>query len=48
MQANTLGVRHVAFEGDDIDAAAATVRARGGALAGEVKGIIVELAERIG
>ena len=35
--ANTLGIRHVAFEVDDIDAAVATVRARGGDLVGEVE-----------
>jgi catechol 2,3-dioxygenase-like lactoylglutathione lyase family enzyme len=34
---NTLGVRHVAFEVDDVDAAVATVRARGGELVGEVE-----------
>ena len=35
--ANTLGLRHVAFAVDDIDAAVATVRARGGELVGEVE-----------
>jgi catechol 2,3-dioxygenase-like lactoylglutathione lyase family enzyme len=35
--ANTLGLRHVAFVVDDIDAAVATVRARGGELVGEVE-----------
>ena len=35
--ANTLGIRHVAFAVDDIDAAIATVRARGGELVGEVE-----------
>ena len=35
--ANILGIRHVAFVVDDIDAAVATVRARGGALVGEVE-----------
>jgi catechol 2,3-dioxygenase-like lactoylglutathione lyase family enzyme len=35
--ANTLGIRHVAFAVDDIDAAVATVRARGGELVGEVE-----------
>ena len=34
---NTLGVRHVAFEVDDIDATVATVRARDGELVGEVE-----------
>ena len=32
-----LGIRHVAFAVDDIDAAVATVRARGGELVGEVE-----------
>ncbi len=35
--ANTLGIRHLAFAVDDIDAAVATVRARGGELVGEVE-----------
>ena len=35
--ANTLGIRHVAFAVGDIDAAVATVRARGGELVGEVE-----------
>ena len=35
--ANTLGIRHVAFAVDDIDAALTTVRARGGELVGEVE-----------
>ena len=35
--ANTLGIRHVAFAVDDIDAVVATVRARGGELVGEVE-----------
>ena len=35
--ANTLDIRHVAFAVDDIDAAVATVRARGGELVGEVE-----------
>jgi catechol 2,3-dioxygenase-like lactoylglutathione lyase family enzyme len=35
--ANTLGLRHVAFAVDDIDAAVATVRAHGGELVGEVE-----------
>jgi catechol 2,3-dioxygenase-like lactoylglutathione lyase family enzyme len=35
--ANVLGIRHVAFAVDDIDAAVATVRARGGELVGEVE-----------
>jgi catechol 2,3-dioxygenase-like lactoylglutathione lyase family enzyme len=35
--ANTLGIRHVTFAVDDIDAAVATVRARGGELVGEVE-----------
>ena len=35
--ANTLGIRHVAFAVDDIDAAVATERARGGELVGEVE-----------
>jgi catechol 2,3-dioxygenase-like lactoylglutathione lyase family enzyme len=35
--ANILGIRHVAFVVDDIDAAVATVRARGGELVGEVE-----------
>jgi catechol 2,3-dioxygenase-like lactoylglutathione lyase family enzyme len=35
--ANTLGIRHVTFEVDDIDAAVTTVRARGGELVGEVE-----------
>ncbi len=34
--ANTLGIRHVAFAVDDIDAAVAGVRARGGELVGQV------------
>ena len=36
-RANILGIRHVAFAVDDIDAAVATVRARGGELVGEVE-----------
>src|SRR2546427_2328273 len=35
--ANILGIRHVAFVVDDIDAAVAAVRARGGELVGEVE-----------
>jgi catechol 2,3-dioxygenase-like lactoylglutathione lyase family enzyme len=35
--ANTLGIRHIAFAVEDIDAAVATVRARGGELVGEVE-----------
>ena len=35
--ANTLGIRHVAFGVDDIDAVVASVRARGGELVGEVE-----------
>ena len=35
--ANILGIRHVAFVVDDIDAAVATVRARDGELVGEVE-----------
>src|SRR6266508_2355385 len=35
--ANILSIRHVAFAVDDIDAAVATVRARGGELVGEVE-----------
>ena len=35
--ANTPGIRHVLFAVDDIDAAVATVRARGGELVGEVE-----------
>jgi catechol 2,3-dioxygenase-like lactoylglutathione lyase family enzyme len=35
--ANTLGIRHVTFAVDDIDAAVATVRARGGELVREVE-----------
>jgi hypothetical protein len=35
--ANTLGLRHVAFAVDDMDAAVSTVRARGGELVGEVE-----------
>jgi catechol 2,3-dioxygenase-like lactoylglutathione lyase family enzyme len=35
--ANTLGIRHLTFAVDDIDAAVATVRARGGELVGEVE-----------
>jgi len=35
--ANTLGMRHVAFVVDDIDAAVASVRARGGELVGKVE-----------
>jgi catechol 2,3-dioxygenase-like lactoylglutathione lyase family enzyme len=35
--ANTPGIRHVAFVVDDIDAAVASVRARGGELVGEVE-----------
>ena len=35
--ANVLGIRHVAFVVDDVDAAVATVRARSGELVGEVE-----------
>ena len=35
--ANTPGIRHVAFAVDDIDAAVAGLRARGGELVGEVE-----------
>ena len=35
--ANTLGIRHIALAVDDIDAAVAVVRARGGELVGEVE-----------
>jgi catechol 2,3-dioxygenase-like lactoylglutathione lyase family enzyme len=35
--ANTLGIRHLAFAVDDIDAAVASVRARGGELVGGVE-----------
>ena len=35
--ANTLGLRHLAFAVDDIDAVVASVRARGGELVGEVE-----------
>jgi predicted enzyme related to lactoylglutathione lyase len=35
--ANTTGIRHVTFAVDDIDAAVASVRARGGELVGEVE-----------
>ena len=35
--ANTLGIRHLAFAVDDVDAVVATVRARGGELVGEVE-----------
>jgi hypothetical protein len=35
--ANTPGIRHLTFAADDLDAAAATVRARGGELVGEVE-----------
>ena len=35
--ANALGIRHVTFAVDDVDAALATVRARGGELVGEVE-----------
>jgi catechol 2,3-dioxygenase-like lactoylglutathione lyase family enzyme len=35
--ANTLGIRHVAFVVNDIDAAIGTVQARGGELVGEVE-----------
>ena len=35
--ANILGIRHVAFAVDDIDAAVASVRARSGELVGEVE-----------
>ncbi len=35
--ANTLGIRHVTFEVDDIDAAVDAVRAHGGELVGEVE-----------
>jgi catechol 2,3-dioxygenase-like lactoylglutathione lyase family enzyme len=34
--ANTLGIRHLSFQVDDLDAAVAGVRARGGELVGEV------------
>ena len=34
---NTPGIRHVTFEVDDIDAAVASVRARGGELVGDVE-----------
>ena len=34
--ANAPGIRHVTFEVDDLDAALAAVRARGGGLVGEV------------
>ena len=34
---NTPGIRHVTFEVDDVDAAVASVRARGGELVGEVE-----------
>ena len=36
-RANTLGIRHVAFAVDDIDAALAGLRAHGGELVGEVE-----------
>jgi len=35
--ANTPGIRHLTFAVDDIDAAVATVRARGGELVGEAE-----------
>jgi len=35
--ANTLGIRHLAFAVDDVDAVVATVRAGGGELVGEVE-----------
>jgi catechol 2,3-dioxygenase-like lactoylglutathione lyase family enzyme len=35
--ANTLGIRHISFAVDDIDAAVAGLRARGGELVGEVE-----------
>jgi predicted enzyme related to lactoylglutathione lyase len=35
--ANTLGLRHLAFAVDDIDAVVASARARGGELVGEVE-----------
>ena len=35
--ANTVGIRHVAFVVDDIDAAVASVRGRNGELVGEVE-----------
>jgi catechol 2,3-dioxygenase-like lactoylglutathione lyase family enzyme len=35
--ANAPGIRHVTFEVDDVDAAVAAVRARGGELVGEVE-----------
>ena len=35
--ANTLGIRHVAFAVDDIDAAVASLRARGAELVGQVE-----------
>ena len=35
--ANTLGMRHIAFAVDDIEAAVATVRSRGGELVGAVE-----------
>jgi len=35
--ANILGIRHIAFVVDDIDATVASVRARGGELVGEVE-----------
>ncbi len=35
--ANTRGIRHLAFAVDDIDAAVATLRARGGELIGEME-----------
>ena len=35
--ANAPGIRHVTFEVDDVDAAVASVRARGGELVGEVE-----------
>jgi catechol 2,3-dioxygenase-like lactoylglutathione lyase family enzyme len=34
---NTRGIRHVSFEVDDLDAAVASARARGGELVGEVE-----------
>jgi len=35
--ANTLGIRHLAFRVDDIDAVVASLRAHGGELVGEVE-----------
>jgi catechol 2,3-dioxygenase-like lactoylglutathione lyase family enzyme len=36
-QANTLGIRHLSFEVEDVDAALACVRAHGGELVGELE-----------